>query len=55
MQNFDLKTDILVIGAGGSGLPAALSASEAGVKNILVLDRRKIVGGTGAIIGHMFA
>lgn len=54
-ENFDLETDVLVIGAGGSGLPAALSAVEHGAKSVMVADRRKVVGGTGAIIGHMFA
>lgn len=53
-MNFDLETDVLVIGAGGSGLPAALSAKEHGAKRVMVIDRRKVVGGTGAIIGHMF-
>lgn len=54
MKN-ELETDVLVIGAGGSGLPAALSAKEHGAEKVLVVDRRKVVGGTGAIIGHMFA
>ena len=54
MATFDFETDVLVIGAGGSGLPAALSAVEAGAKKVMVLERRKVVGGTGAIIGHMF-
>ena len=55
MEQFDKMTDILVIGAGGSGLPAALSAKQAGAEHVMVIDRRSITGGTGAIIGHMFA
>lgn len=55
MEKFDLTTDILVIGAGGSGLPAALAAKEAGADDVTIVERRKLTGGTGAIIGHMFA
>lgn len=54
-QEFDYTTDVLVIGSGGSGLPAALSAKQAGAEHVMVVDRRKVAGGTGAIIGHMFA
>ncbi len=54
-KEFDYTTDVLVIGSGGSGLPAALSAKQAGAEHVMVVDRRKVAGGTGAIIGHMFA
>ncbi len=54
-ETFDMTTDVIVIGAGGSGLPAALAAKQAGAENVMVIDRRKVAGGTGAIIGHMFA
>ena len=33
-----LKADMVVIGGGGSGLVGAVSAAEAGVKNIEVLQ-----------------
>jgi fumarate reductase flavoprotein subunit len=55
MEKFDITTDVVVIGAGGSGLPAALSAKEAGARDVTIVERRKLTGGTGAIIGHMFA
>ena len=35
----NLRTDIVVIGGGGAGLPAAVAAAEAGVKNIIVLEK----------------
>jgi len=40
-----LSTDICVIGAAGAGLVAAAAAAEAGVKNVLVLEKMKETGG----------
>ncbi|MBE6969054.1 MAG: FAD-binding protein [Ruminococcaceae bacterium] len=37
--------DIIVIGAGPAGLAAAIAAREAGVENILVLERDSVPGG----------
>lgn len=37
--------DIIVVGAGPAGLAAALAASEAGAKRILLLERDKELGG----------
>jgi len=39
------KVDVTVIGAGPAGLTAAVSASEYGAKNILVIDRNSWIGG----------
>jgi thioredoxin reductase len=41
MKNYDL----VVIGGGSAGLAAAVSAFEAGVKDILILERDKELGG----------
>ena len=46
-MNF-LQTDVLVIGAGGAGMYAAITAAEAGV-SILLLDK-SVVGRSGATI-----
>ena len=39
------KRDIVVIGAGPAGLAAAISAYNAGVKDILIIERDKEMGG----------
>jgi sarcosine oxidase subunit alpha len=39
------KADVLVIGAGPAGLAAAIAAREAGVQNLLVLEREEESGG----------
>ena len=39
------KTDILIIGGGPAGLAAAIGAYEAGVRDILILDREEHLGG----------
>ncbi len=39
------KRDIIVIGAGPAGLAAAISAYNAGVKDILIIERDKEMGG----------
>ncbi len=43
--------DMVVVGSGISGLAAAISAAEAGVENIVVLEKMATTGGTTAIAG----
>jgi len=40
-----INYDLVIIGGGSAGLAAALSASENGVKNILVLEKNNELGG----------
>lgn len=39
------KTDLLIIGGGSAGLAAALEARKNGIKDILILEREKELGG----------
>lgn len=41
----DISTDVLVIGAGGAGMSAAIAAKEAGA-NVLLIEKLSNVGGT---------
>ena len=49
-----MKTDIVIIGGGGAGLPAALTAYEKGSK-VLVLEKRGVVGGNALLAEGFFA
>ena len=40
-----MKTELLIVGAGAAGIAAALSAWEAGCRDILLVDRREQPGG----------
>lgn len=40
----DLTTDIVIIGAGGAGMAAAVEATEAG-KSVIIVEKMPIVGG----------
>jgi NADPH-dependent 2,4-dienoyl-CoA reductase/sulfur reductase-like enzyme len=40
-----MKTELMIIGAGAAGMAAALSAREAGCRDILLVDRREQTGG----------
>ncbi|MDR1572919.1 MAG: FAD-dependent oxidoreductase [Clostridiales Family XIII bacterium] len=55
-ETWDHTCDILVVGAGTAGMPAALAAAKAGNK-VTVLELTKITGGSGNIIaaGGSFA
>ena len=44
-SNTNLQADIVVIGGGGAGLAAAVAAAETGVKNIILLEARRVPGG----------
>jgi fumarate reductase flavoprotein subunit len=50
----DLECDVLVIGAGAAGLPAAIAVAEAGFKP-LVLEARPKAGGSLAMVVGAFA
>lgn len=46
---FDFETDFLVVGAGASGLSAAVEASKDGVENIMVIDKQGVIGGSANV------
>jgi len=54
-ESSDVKTDVLVIGGGGSGLAAALTAAEHGVKKVMVLEKQGHAGGFSAMAHGLFA
>lgn len=41
-----LSADVVVIGAGGAGLSAALEASDRGAKKVILLEKMASIGGT---------
>lgn len=49
-----LKSDIVVIGAGGSGLSAAVAAASRGVK-VRIVDKRRTAGGTIKMLAGLVA
>jgi fumarate reductase flavoprotein subunit len=51
----NLSADLVIVGAGAAGLTAAVSAAEAGLKNIIVLEARSGVGGNGNFVLGCFA
>lgn len=51
----DLEAQLVVIGSGGSGLAAAVTAAERGVSDIIVLEKRNHIGGNSARADGLFA
>ena len=51
----NMTGDIVIIGAGGAGLAAAVSAAESGARNIIVLEKTAKPGGNSLNIGCIFA
>ena len=50
------KADLVVIGGGAAGMPAALEALEQGVGSVVLLDKRPFPGGNARMAGgYLFA
>ena len=48
-----LATDILIIGAGGAGMSAAIAATRAGAKDVLLIDKSLIGRGGATVMAQM--
>lgn len=49
-RKWDLETDVLVVGSGGAGLTAAITAHEKGAK-VIIIEKSNKVGGATAVSG----
>jgi flavocytochrome c len=47
----NLEGDVLIIGGGGTGLAAAISALENGAKNVVILEKLGFMGGSTNVSG----
>lgn len=48
------ETDVVVIGVGGSGVSAAVSAAEHGAK-VIALEKQEVAGGSSNFAEGLFA
>ena len=53
-ENEKLKAELVVIGGGGAGLSAALSASENGCKSVIVLEKAGAPAGSTSMAHDVF-
>src|ERR1700720_1631022 len=49
----DLATDILIIGAGGAGMYAAIAEARAGAGSVLLVDKSLVGRGGATIMAQM--
>ena len=50
-QHWDYSFDVVVVGSGNGGMTAALCSYEMGVKDVLVIEKSDLYGGTSSISG----
>ena len=51
----ELNEDVVVVGAGGAGLVAAIEAKNNGAKDVIVLEKMAFAGGNTLISGGEYA
>jgi fumarate reductase flavoprotein subunit len=50
-----LEADVVVIGSGAAGLPAAITSVENGAEKVIILEQRKVIGGNSLLATGLFA
>ncbi len=50
-QQWDYSFDVVVVGSGNGGMTAALCSYEMGAKDVLVIEKSNLYGGTSSISG----
>ena len=50
----DVNTEVVIVGGGPAGLAAAISAKEAGVKDVIVIEKLDILSGNGKFDMNFF-
>ncbi|KQM21547.1 FAD-binding protein [Novosphingobium sp. Leaf2] len=50
---WDLEADVVVLGSGGAAMIAAIAAHDFGAKDVVILEKTGMVGGTTAMSGGM--
>ena len=50
---WDREADVVVLGSGGAAMTAAISAFDHGAKDVVILEKTGMVGGTTAMSGGM--
>ena len=50
-QHWDYSYDVVVVGSGNGGLTAALCSYEMGTRDVLVIEKSALYGGTSSISG----
>ena len=51
--NWDLEADVVVLGSGGAAMTAAITAYDFGARDVVILEKSGMVGGTTAMSGGM--
>ncbi|MGV1862517.1 FAD-dependent oxidoreductase [Agrobacterium rhizogenes] len=46
-----IEADVVIIGGGGTGLPAALTTIEGGIKRVILVEKRRALGGNASMAG----
>ncbi|MGE4305531.1 MAG: FAD-binding protein [Novosphingobium sp.] len=52
-HKWDLEADVVVLGSGGAAMTAAIAAHDFGAKDVVILEKTGMVGGTTAMSGGM--
>ncbi|WP_340316604.1 FAD-binding protein [Rhizorhabdus argentea] len=50
---WDLEADVVVLGSGGAAMTAAIAAHDFGARDVVILEKSGMVGGTTAMSGGM--
>lgn len=52
-MDWDLDADVVVLGSGGAAMTAAIAAYDFGARDVVILEKSGMVGGTTAMSGGM--